>query len=214
MAVDINGDGLIGLGGTSTTQGRLRLFEDTDNGTNYIEITAPASVASNRTITLPDNTGTVLTTASTFAGTGPAFSAYKSADQTITSNATWTKITFNTEDFDTNCNFASDRFTPTVAGYYQINFLGVFESLVQQNNLGQVAFYKNGSAYRTYRPVSAGAVATNNETGTCWNISSSLTMYMNGTTDYVEMYAYQTYGNNGMAVRTEATFSGFLARAA
>ena len=63
MAVDINGDGLIALGGTSTTQGRLRLAEDTDNGTNYIELTAPASVASNRTITLPDNTGTILTTA-------------------------------------------------------------------------------------------------------------------------------------------------------
>lgn len=67
MAVDINGDGLIALGGTSSTQGRLRLAEDTDNGTNYIELTAPASVASNRTITFPDVTGTVLTNAS--AGT-------------------------------------------------------------------------------------------------------------------------------------------------
>jgi hypothetical protein len=54
MAVDINGDGLIALGGTSTTQGRLRLAEDTDNGTNYVELTAPASVASNRTVTFPD----------------------------------------------------------------------------------------------------------------------------------------------------------------
>jgi hypothetical protein len=54
MAVDINGDGLIALGGTSTTQGRLRLAEDTDNGTNYVELTATASVASNRTVTFPD----------------------------------------------------------------------------------------------------------------------------------------------------------------
>jgi len=64
MAIDINGDGLIALGGTSTTQGRVRLAEDTDNGTNYIELTAPASVASNRTVTFPDETGTVLTGAS------------------------------------------------------------------------------------------------------------------------------------------------------
>lgn len=67
MAVNIDGNGLIALGGTSSTQGRLRLAEDTDNGTNYIELTAPASVASNRTITFPDVTGTVLTNAS--AGT-------------------------------------------------------------------------------------------------------------------------------------------------
>lgn len=65
MAVDINGDGLIALGGTSTTQGRVRLAEDTDNGTNYIELTAPASVSSNQTVTFPDETGTVITTATT-----------------------------------------------------------------------------------------------------------------------------------------------------
>jgi hypothetical protein len=65
MAIDIDGNGLIALGGTSTTQGRVRLAEDTDNGTNYIELTAPASVASNRTVTFPDETGTVITTATT-----------------------------------------------------------------------------------------------------------------------------------------------------
>lgn len=55
MAIDINGDGLIQLGGTSTTQGRVRLNEDTDNGTNYVELTAPASVTANRTVTFPDS---------------------------------------------------------------------------------------------------------------------------------------------------------------
>lgn len=65
MAIDINGDGLIQLGGTSTTQGRVRLNEDTDNGTNYIELTAPASVTANRTITLPDVDGTMLTSGTT-----------------------------------------------------------------------------------------------------------------------------------------------------
>jgi hypothetical protein len=72
MAVDINGDGLIGLGGTSTTQGRLRLYEDTDNGTNYVEITAPASLTADRTLTLPDETGTIITTAGVPASSLPA----------------------------------------------------------------------------------------------------------------------------------------------
>lgn len=62
MPVTINGDGLIEVGGTSTTQGRVRLSEDTDNGSNYVELTAPASVTANRTVTFPDVDGTVLTT--------------------------------------------------------------------------------------------------------------------------------------------------------
>lgn len=64
MPIIVDGTGVISVDGTSTTQGRVRLYEDTDNGTNYIEITAPASVAANRTLTLPDSTGTILTTGS------------------------------------------------------------------------------------------------------------------------------------------------------
>jgi hypothetical protein len=43
--------------GTSSTQGEVQLFEDTDNGTNYVAIKAPASIASNITLTLPDADG-------------------------------------------------------------------------------------------------------------------------------------------------------------
>jgi hypothetical protein len=57
MAATINGDGLITLDGTTTTQGRVRLAEDTDNGTNYVELQAPASIASNVTFTLPSADG-------------------------------------------------------------------------------------------------------------------------------------------------------------
>jgi hypothetical protein len=58
MAAIINGDGLITLDGTSTTQGRVRLSEDTDNGTNYVQLQAPANIASNFTLTLPSADGT------------------------------------------------------------------------------------------------------------------------------------------------------------
>jgi hypothetical protein len=44
--------------GTSSTQGEVQLFEDTDNGTNYVAIKAPASIASNVTWTLPNADGT------------------------------------------------------------------------------------------------------------------------------------------------------------
>jgi hypothetical protein len=75
MAINIDGDGLIALGGTASTQGRVRLAEDTDNGTNYIELTAPASVASDKTITFPDATGTVVISGTTPSLNGITFPA-------------------------------------------------------------------------------------------------------------------------------------------
>ncbi len=59
MATIINGDGIVSVEGTSSTQGRVRLYEDTDNGTNYIELTAPASVASNAVLTMPSTAATI-----------------------------------------------------------------------------------------------------------------------------------------------------------
>lgn len=65
MTVVINGTTGINTGtgslvaADSTTPTYLDLFEDTDNGSNYVRLIAPTSVASNRTITLPDGTGTV-----------------------------------------------------------------------------------------------------------------------------------------------------------
>ena len=40
--------------GNSTQSGRIELLEDTDNGTNKVTIAAPASIASDRTVSLPD----------------------------------------------------------------------------------------------------------------------------------------------------------------
>lgn len=147
-------------------------------------------------------------------GTGPAFSASLGSDQTIVNATTWTKLTIATEDFDTNsCYDTSNyRFQPTVAGYYQINFSGVMNSLIQQNNNGAFAFYKNGSSFRSWMYVGAGAVAQNNEVGTKWNITSAMIIYMNGSSDYVECYAWQTYGGSGMSILGGATFSGSLVR--
>lgn len=53
---------------------------------------------------------------------GPAFSAYASGQQTNIGNSV---ITFNMEEFDTDStyNTSNSRWTPGVAGYYQINAL-------------------------------------------------------------------------------------------
>lgn len=66
MTVVINGTTGIDTGtgsliaADSTTPTYLDLFEDTDNGSNYVRLIAPTSVASNKTITLPDATGTMV----------------------------------------------------------------------------------------------------------------------------------------------------------
>jgi hypothetical protein len=46
------------------------MFEDTDNGSNYVRLIAPTSIASNRTITLPDATGTAVVGSSAVSAIG------------------------------------------------------------------------------------------------------------------------------------------------
>jgi hypothetical protein len=125
----------------------------------------------------------VLTTGSTFAGTGPAFRAVASASQSFTSN-TWAKVTLGTEAWDTNNNFDSTtnyRFTPTVAGYYQVNGGYSFQGTASAGYTLIASIYKNGSE------VIRGAemyslTATFNQ-----SVVSGV-LYMNGSTDYIELY--------------------------
>jgi hypothetical protein len=62
-SVDDNGAGTfigtVNVSGTSSGPADLRLYEDTDNGTNYVALTAPSSLAANRTVNIPDGGGTV-----------------------------------------------------------------------------------------------------------------------------------------------------------
>lgn len=143
------------------------------------------------------------------AGTGPAFSVYQGTSQTLTS-AVYTKIALNTERFDTNNNFDSTtnyRFTPTVAGYYQINYQ-VYGSTTSTITSFVGALYKNGSNYE-YGVIS---VLNGNQA-----FSNSTLVYMNGSTDYLELYIQiQGAGTLTAASSSGATnfMSGSLVRGA
>jgi hypothetical protein len=133
------------------------------------------------------------------AGNGPAFSAYQAGALSL-SASTNTKITFDTEEFDTNSNFASSRFTPTVAGYYQINSGVSFGP-----SAGLVSIYKNGSEYK--RGIQSIA------SGVGFTVFS--VVYLNGSSDYVEIYANSTSGgpmNVGSSIYTY--FNGAMIRSA
>jgi hypothetical protein len=169
-----------------------------------ITLQEPA-VAGTTVLNLPATSGTVLTTGSTFAGTGPAFSAFKSTPQTLSSGV-GTKITFETEVFDTNNNFASSRFTPTVAGYYQIN---ANATLGGSDTGVAVIIYKNGSEESRGWSVPISGVF--NACATACKV-----VYLNGSTDYIESYAFQAIGSNRdiNAGISQTALSGALVRAA
>jgi hypothetical protein len=137
------------------------------------------------------------------AGNGPAFRAAPSTAQTITT-ATYTKVTLGTETFDTNGNFASSRFTPTVAGYYQIN---TSVNLQATTSLSSVvaSIYRNGVFYSF--------VSTAPSSSQAGAVGYSDIVYCNGTTDYIEMYA-RAVGTGTITVRDDSAFSGALVRAA
>ena len=162
-----------------------------------ITLSAP-SVAGTNTITLPAATGTMMV-----SGNMPAFSAGPNATHSINAG-TWTKMQYNTEEFDTNSNYDAStnyRFTPTVAGYYQIN--GCAESGGNSaSGYFLVAVYKNGSAFK---------YGQNYKSDTSSGPSASIAtlVYFNGSTDYVELYAIGanawTRGNNLLASYFQAS---------
>ena len=148
---------------------------------------------------LPDATITQADLAANVAGTGPAFSAYAGTATTASYNV-FTKITFDTEEFDTNNNFASSRFTPTVAGYYQLNW----NSGVGGNAEKWSILYKNGTSFK----------GGSDTIG--YSSAGSALVYANGSTDYFEVYLYQLGANPSGSTYTGAQyfFSGSLVRAA
>ena len=141
------------------------------------------------TITTSTGSGSItIPSGVTLSGGGlantPAFEAFLSANQTF-SDATYTKVNFDTEIYDTNSDYDNStnyRFTPTVAGKYL-----VYSSLVMfagGSTYAALAIRKNGSAYKI--------LTTDYDNGTEARnvISTSTVIDFNGSSDYAEVFAY------------------------
>jgi hypothetical protein len=141
------------------------------------------------------------------AGTGPAFSAYKSSSTNQT-DGVLTKVVFDTELWDTaSCYDTSlGRFTPNVAGYYQLNSsVDSINSGVGPQSFAAIAIHKNGTSYKY-------GVYTLTRTP---NVTVSAVVYANGTTDYFEIYYVETGGQGAYGGPSIWTwFDGALVRAA
>ena len=99
--------------------------------------------------------------------------------------------------------YSRSRFTPTVAGYYQIN-AGIYWT---NANGCLTTIYKNGSEFKRGQQV-AGL------TGQLSAVSGLV--YCNGSTDYVEIYGLQQFGTSQNTVTGSniTYFQGCLVRSA
>lgn len=145
------------------------------------------------------------TLAPNVATTGPAFSVNNNTPQPLTSGVT-VKVVFGNEEVDVGSCFSGSRFTPNVPGYYRfdwtVNMTGtpIF--------IGFAELYRNGNPYWRGNQLNL----TSGTTATVLTGVGSCLVYLNGTTDYVEIFAHAQGTaplNAGMN-----RFSGCLVRAA
>ena len=135
-------------------------------------------------------------TATGFGGTNSAsFCAVNTSGQTGISSGTMTKMTFNSEDFDTDSAFdlSNDKFVCPSDGKY---FFG--SSMVLQATLGSGYFshgksvlYKNGSSFATFGRADDRSDNNSREFG----MDSSIVVDASAN-DYFEMYS-QMYTDSG-----------------
>jgi hypothetical protein len=141
---------------------------------------------------------------------GPAFRAFVSVGQTIVGNGTQQRVTFGSETFDTDNNFTSSQFTPTVEGYYQLNST-VRISGTAGTGENMLVLYKNGGEY------ARGTNGSGTEIGASfYSMQVSDIAYANGTTDFFEVFIQQGSGGNRdtTAGTNISYFSGCMIRGA
>ena len=140
---------------------------------------------------LPDNT--------------PSFSVTLSGDQSI-GNSSWTKITFDTEYWDSDSAFASNKFTVPSGegGKYYFGFTTRIQN-IDDGESANIKLYKNGSQADGERSLGQNYSPSANQ-----GISVS-GFYIDEAAagDYYEVYAYHTEGASQNAEASGTVFFGY-----
>tara|TARA_Y100000361_G_scaffold146488_1_gene156965 strand:+ start:330 stop:896 length:567 start_codon:yes stop_codon:yes gene_type:complete len=140
---------------------------------------------------LPDNT--------------PSFSVTLSGNQSI-GNSSWTKLTFDTEYWDSDSAFASNKFTVPSgeAGKYYFGFTTRIQN-IDDGESASIKLYKNGSQADGERSLGQNYSSASNQ-----GISVS-GFYIDeaAVDDYYEVYAYHTEGGSQNAENSGTVFFGY-----
>jgi len=114
----------------------------------------------------------------------PSFQVALSASQNLPV-ASFTKIDWNVENLDNYNYFSTGAYTPQIAGWYRF-YTNVRFSGPTANDSMDVAIYKNGA--------SAARCDHRESFTTAHTVSCSIMLQANGTTDYFEVYVFNTSG--------------------
>jgi len=160
---------------------------------------ARLAVGANDTVLTADSsTATGLKWATPSGGSAPAFQAYLGTNQTGMQDSVAEKLKIDTENFDSDSwfNTTTYRYTPQKAGYYNFTIQGS-SSLIHT-----IYILKNGTTqfnaigYNVYQ-----------------SFPGSKMVYMNGSSDYVELWGLvQTANGSFTAGASNTSFEGFWVR--
>jgi len=135
----------------------------------------------------------------------PAFHSTLSSNQAIANNSN-VKVTFNNEVYDSDGTFASNKFTPGVAGKYILSVCLMIDGDSNTTvSTSRLFFYKNGSSIQFIETSSAA------NPGRIHAPSASL-LVDSDADDYFEVYAYISTSGSGQFVQggtAGSFFSGY-----
>lgn len=139
----------------------------------------------------------------------PVFMAYRDTSTQSVTSGTNTKVQLNALEYDTNSWFDATtnyRYTPQIAGYYQFNALIYFSGTGLTNGVARI--YKNGNV------TIDGHFLSTTSASFIYAMACGV-IYLNGTTDYVELFGYVS-GTNPLIQKdvNKTWLQGFLVRAA
>ena len=185
-------------------------FDANDQGTGVLTIASP-DTNNNRTLTLPDETGTVLTSASTINGANVTglltgkhfFHAYRNADQTV-SNGVNTIALFDTEvaDVSSAYNTSTGQFTVPEDGLY------FFVTSITHGSSGNTNLWNGNASIRKNNGTQINMIfnyAANYPNEVTHQVSGIVDCTAGDVMD-VEFYVETSSGSGGKAVGGKTTY--------
>jgi len=131
----------------------------------------------------------------------PSFSVKLSANQTI-SNASDTKITLDTENWDTDSAFASNKFTCPSGGAGKYLFVFSARTDLAIDTQAYCYVFKNGSQ------ILESTTGTVKPNATCTAHMTGSVIVDLAVSDYIELYIYQNSGSSQLAYANYCALMG------